>query len=299
MPTHTRCYLVNNKDKEPEFQSAFKKVAKRHKIALEDISILDCAFSYDRTSGTVAVFAKNKKLLFDNTTWFVRRWGPSDETTALLSIILKSHQVPFHDSDINTVHEVRTSKLSHTFQLAKKGIASPSTFVVPLQSYSLYKKRIIKSLQYPIVVKARGGLGKRVWQCHSEQELDQKITELTTEGKDTLAIFQEAIPNDGDIRVVVYKNKVLASILRQSSDGFLNNVSQGGTATPITITAKEAKIAIQAARVIGLDLAGVDIVRHNGTALVFEVNKAPDITSFHEAAGFNIAEVIAETFFTA
>ncbi|MCU0678293.1 MAG: hypothetical protein MUF19_01750 [Candidatus Pacebacteria bacterium] len=294
-PTH--CYLVNNKDKEPEFRSAFSKVAKRNKIILETISILDCAFAYDRISGDVSIYLKNKVVPTENSTWFVRRWGPSDETTALLSIILKSQNVPFHDSTINVVHEVRTSKLSHTFQLAQKGLASPSTWVVPLKSYSVYKKRVVKSLQYPLVVKARGGLGQRVWQCHTEEDLDSKISALTSEGKDALVIFQESIPNDGDIRVVVYKNKVLASILRKSSDGFLNNVSQGGTATPITITAKEARIAIAAARVIGLDLAGVDIVRHQGTALIFEVNKAPDITSFHKAAGFNIAETIAETFF--
>jgi RimK family alpha-L-glutamate ligase len=295
----SRCFLVNNKDKEPEFLKAFIKIAKRRHISLQNISILDCAFAYNRNDGSVAVYCNNKKLQLEKSTWFIRRWGPSDETTALLSIILQTQKVPFHDSNINTVHEVRTSKLSHTFQLANQGIASPSTWVVPLQSYEIYKQRVVKSLHYPIVVKARGGLGQRVWQCHTENDLNNRINELIMEKKDTLVIFQESIKNDGDIRIVVYKNKVLASILRKSSDGFLNNVSQGGTATPIAITAREAKIAIKAAKTIGLDLAGVDVVRHNNESLIFEVNKAPDITSFHEAAGFNIAEAIAEEYFTA
>lgn len=293
----SRCFLVNNKEKEPEFLKAFSKIAKRHKASLQAISILDCAFAYNRTDGSVAIYCNNKKLPLEHSTWFIRRWGPSDQTTALLAIILESQNIPFHDKAINTVHEVRTSKLSHTFQLAKHGIASPSTWVVPLQSYEIYKPRVVKTLHYPIVVKARGGLGQRVWQCHTEAELDARINVLIRENKDTLVIFQESIPNDGDMRIIVYKNKVLASILRKSNDGFLNNVSQGGTASPITITPREAKIAIKAAKTIGLDLAGVDVVRTKNDTLVFEVNKAPDITSFHDAAGFDIAEAIADQFF--
>lgn len=110
-------------------------------------------------------------------------------------------------------------------------------------------------------------------------------------------ILQEMIENQGDIRIVVFRDKTLAGILRQSSDGFLNNVSQGGTATRVAITAEEKRVARRAAKTLGLELAGVDVVRSTSGPLIFEVNKAPDITSFHAAAGTNIAQQIAVDYF--
>jgi ribosomal protein S6--L-glutamate ligase len=153
-----------------------------------------------------------------------------------------------------------------------------------------------EELSFPIVIKARGGLGKRVWKCNDKSELLERFEILKKENKDDLIILQEYTPNEGDIRVVVWRGKVIASILRKNIDGFLNNISQGGSASQISISKEEERLAIKAAKVIGLDLAGVDLVRSGKETLVFEVNKAPDITSFHKAAKLDIAKVIIDDF---
>ncbi len=291
-----KIYLVNNKKKEPEFKKTFKKIASEAKRDFTEISVLDCAFSYSRTDGKTKIYNLGKPLSLNSTSWFIRAWSPSEDATALLCILLELHKTPFTDAKVNTSHEIRTSKLSQTFQLAASNCPCPNTWVVPLASFSTYKTIVAKELGFPLVVKTRGGLGKRVWKCDSASELSKAISRITAEGNDDLVILQENIVNDGDIRVVVWKGKVLASILRQSTTGFLNNVSQGGTASLTTITAAERRLAIASSKAVGLDLAGVDLVRTGNETLIFEVNKAPDITSFHDAARSDIAKIICEDF---
>lgn len=290
-------YLVNNKRKESDFSASFVKKAKKAKTKTSVISSLDCAFYHSRKKNSDTLFVKGKKVNLDKTAWFIRAWSPSEDATALLALFLELHNTPFTDKKINSAHEIRTSKLSQTFQLTQKGCACPSTWVIPLVSFNKDKEEAIKTLGFPIVVKARGGLGNRVWKCESKTALDKKISELKKEEKDDLVILQENIENNGDIRVVVFQNKVIASISRSSTTGFLNNVSKGGTAEAIAITSEEKKLAIKAAKAVGLELAGVDIVRSKHGPLLFEVNKAPDITSFNEAAGFKIDEIICEKYF--
>jgi RimK family alpha-L-glutamate ligase len=291
-----KIYLVNNKKKELDFKKTFQTVANNSGLDFENASILDFAFSYSRTNDTTSVYYKKHLINPSEIHWFIRAWAPSEDATALLSIILELKKIPFTDSKINSQHEIRTSKLSQTFQLTNAKCSCPSTWVIPLESFSKYKTQATKDLKFPVIVKARGGLGKRVWKCETGKELDDTIKQLKSENKDDLIILQENIENEGDIRVVVFKNEVIASIERKSTTGFLNNVSQGGIATATSITDKEKKLAIKAAKAIGLDLAGVDLVRTKSETLIFEVNKAPDITSFHKATKFNIAEKIIQKF---
>ncbi|NCN11880.1 hypothetical protein GW937_00995 [Candidatus Kaiserbacteria bacterium] len=285
-------FLVNNKVKEPTFAETFTASANQVGISTTQLSSLDCGYYYSRKKHECILCYKGKKLSLDRTAWFIRRWAPSEDATALLALFLELHHVPFTDAKANTAHEIRTSKLSQTFQLAAGDCASPSTWVVPIKSFSDFKDKIIRDLAFPIVVKGRGGLGQRVWKCDSETALVKQVTVLKNEMGDDLLIFQEFIRNEGDIRVVVFQNKIIAAISRSSTTGFLNNVSQGGIAAGTTITNEEKALAKRAAKAVNLELAGVDIVRSTSGPLIFEVNKAPDISSFDEAAGFNIAEKI-------
>lgn len=289
-------YLLNNKKKEASFITSFTKVVGAAGYKAVPISSLACGFKYDRTSGTMTLYIHGAPVDPTTAHWFFRAWAPSEDASALLAIYLELHNVPFTDKKVNTAHEIRTSKLSQTFQLAAKNCPSPSTWVFPIAAFSTLHEAAEAHLGFPLVVKARGGLGKRVWKCDTKAALRAKISELKKEGVDDLVILQEMVENDGDIRVVVFKNKVIASIGRSNSDGFLNNVSRGGTASPITITNTEKSLALRAARAVNLELAGVDIVRSQYGPLLFEVNKAPDLSSFSKAAGFDIPAAIAEAY---
>lgn len=291
-------YLVNNRPKEPEFAAAFQHEAAQKKTNLATISSLDCAFFYDRSQHRSTLFVDGDPVSLARTNWFIRRWAPSEDASALLSFFLELHCIPFTDARVNSAHEIRTSKLSQTFQLTTHGCDCPSTWVVPITSFKRVSSAVEKTLNFPLVIKTRGGLGQRVWLIRSKTALHQKITELRREKRDDLVILQEMIENRGDVRVIVFQDKILVSIERYNPDSFLHNVSQGAHATTTRLDQTETRLALRATKTIGLELAGVDIVRTAAGPLVFEVNKAPDIVSFDQAAGFNIAAEIAARYFS-
>lgn len=105
-------------------------------------------------------------------------------------------------------------------------------------------------------------------------------------------LVQEFIKEaDGkDIRCFVIDGKVVAAIQRTAAPGeFRANIHQGGTASIIKITPEERKLSITAARALGLDIAGVDIIRSKNGPLLLEVNSSPGLEGIETATGKDIA----------
>ena len=96
--------------------------------------------------------------------------------------------------------------------------------------------------------------------------------------------------NGKDIRCFVINNKVVAVIQREAEKGeFRSNIHMGGKASVIRITAEERKLAIKAAKVLDLPVAGVDIIRSNKGPMVLEVNSSPGLEGIEGATGKDIA----------
>jgi len=108
----------------------------------------------------------------------------------------------------------------------------------------------------------------------------------------TNILVQEFIKeaNGQDIRCFVINGKVVASMQRQAQKGeFRANIHQGGKASIIKITVEEKKLAIKAAKVLNLAVAGVDIIRSNKGPLLLEVNYSPGLEGIENATGKDIA----------
>tara|TARA_R110002051_G_scaffold260554_1_gene320347 strand:- start:6918 stop:8168 length:1251 start_codon:yes stop_codon:yes gene_type:complete len=108
----------------------------------------------------------------------------------------------------------------------------------------------------------------------------------------TNILVQEFIKeaNGQDIRCFVVNGKVIASMQRQAEKGeFRANLHQGGKASVIKITPEEKKLAIKAAKVLNLAVAGVDIIRSNKGPLLLEVNSSPGLEGIENATGKDIA----------
>nr|WP_252732535.1 30S ribosomal protein S6--L-glutamate ligase [Cellulophaga baltica] len=108
----------------------------------------------------------------------------------------------------------------------------------------------------------------------------------------TNILVQEFIKeaNGQDIRCFVVNGKVIASMQRQAAKGeFRANIHQGGKASVIKITQEEKKLAIKAAKVLNLAVAGVDIIRSNKGPLLLEVNSSPGLEGIENATGKDIA----------
>jgi ribosomal protein S6--L-glutamate ligase len=98
-----------------------------------------------------------------------------------------------------------------------------------------------------------------------------------------------------DIRCFVIGDKVVASIKRQAKEGeFRSNLHRGGTASLIRITPEERSTATRAARIMGLNVAGVDILRSNHGPVVMEVNSTPGLEGIEGATEKDIAGLMIE-----
>lgn len=96
--------------------------------------------------------------------------------------------------------------------------------------------------------------------------------------------------NGTDVRCFVVGGKVVAAMRRKARAGeFRSNLHRGGTATKVTLNAAEIDTAIRAAKVMGLNVAGVDLLRSKRGPLVLEVNSSPGLEGIESTTGLDVA----------
>lgn len=148
----------------------------------------------------------------------------------------------------------------------------------------------------PLVVKLlEGTQGIGVVLCETQKAAESVLEAFM--GLKVSIMVQEYIKEAGgaDIRCFVIGDKVVAAIKRQAKPGeFRSNLHRGGTASLIKITPEERSTAVRAARIMGLNVAGVDLLRSNHGPLVMEVNSSPGLEGIEGATGKDIAGMIIE-----
>lgn len=93
-----------------------------------------------------------------------------------------------------------------------------------------------------------------------------------------------------DVRCLVIGGRVIAAMKRQGKEGeFRSNLHRGGSASLVTITPEERSTAVRAARIMGLNVAGVDLLRSSHGPVVMEVNSSPGLEGIETATGKDIA----------
>jgi len=155
---------------------------------------------------------------------------------------------------------------------------------------------------FPVIIKGSGGdRGTRVFKADNIDELENLVKELrkseTEEGKRYM--LQEYIPNDGDYRVLVLGKKVLGVMKRSSQDKaeFRNNYSAGGAVEVANLPQEVLDLAVKAADVCGLWVAGVDVAFRNNDInkpVIWEVNKGPQFKGFMQATGIDVPKEIVK-----
>jgi ribosomal protein S6--L-glutamate ligase len=114
---------------------------------------------------------------------------------------------------------------------------------------------------------------------------------------DANILVQEYIKEAGgtDIRCLVVGNRVVAAIERRGAPGdFRSNLHRGGTAAKVKLTPEERSIAVRAAKAMGLNISGVDILRANHGPVVMEVNSSPGLEGVESVTGVDVAGRIVE-----
>ena len=143
----------------------------------------------------------------------------------------------------------------------------------------------------PLVVKlVEGTQGIGVVLAETRQAAESVIDAFR--GLNAHILVQEYIEEakGRDIRCLVVGDEVVAAIERQAKEGdFRSNLHRGGVATVATITPRERELALAAVKTLGLDVAGVDILRANRGPLVMEVNASPGLEGIEKTTGVDIA----------
>lgn len=178
--------------------------------------------------------------------------------------------------------------------LSRSGIGLPTTSYA--HSTKMTEKIISMVGGAPCVIKLiEGTQGKGVILAETYKAAESVIDGLRQMKAHFLV--QEFIKesNGCDIRAFVIGDKVVASMMRKAKDGdFRSNLHRGGSAVAVDITAEEAAAAIKAAKVLGLNVAGVDLLRSARGPLVLEVNSSPGLQGIETSTGLDIASMTIE-----
>jgi len=148
----------------------------------------------------------------------------------------------------------------------------------------------------PVVIKLlEGTQGVGVVLAETEKAAESVIEAFR--GLKANFIVQEFIKEAGgaDIRCLVVGDKVVAAMKRQGKEGeFRSNLHRGGNASLIKITPEERSTAVRSAKVMGLNVAGVDLLRSNHGPVVMEVNSSPGLEGIETATKRDVAGMIIE-----
>lgn len=148
----------------------------------------------------------------------------------------------------------------------------------------------------PLVIKLlEGTQGIGVVLCETEKAAESVLEAFM--GLKANIMVQEYIKEAGgaDIRCLVVGDKVIAAMKRQAKAGeFRSNLHRGGSASLIKITPEERMTAVRAAKVMGLNVAGVDILRSNHGPVVMEVNSSPGLEGIETTTGKDVASLLIQ-----
>jgi len=175
--------------------------------------------------------------------------------------------------------------------LGESNLPVPKTMLV---KHPININLVEKNLSYPMVVKTlSGSYGAGVFLVEDRKQFRQlmKMAEITKPSYNI--ILQEFIQDSygKDLRVLVVNGKVVGCMMRQSIDGdFRANITRGGEAIPYQIDEDIEWIGGECARLLDLDIAGVDLLFNNGSYTICEVNSAPGFDGMEKYTKINVAE---------
>lgn len=167
---------------------------------------------------------------------------------------------------------------------------------IPQTVFSTDPKSITKQIELlggtPIIIKLQEGT-QGLGVILAETKKSAKSIMDTFYNMNTSFMMQEFIEesNGEDIRAIVVGNQVVAAMKRKGEVGeFRSNIHRGGTGEIADITDKEIRIALRAAKYLGLPVAGVDMIRSKKGPLLIEVNASPGFQGVEAYTKVNVAE---------
>ena len=201
--------------------------------------------------------------------------------------MMNSYCVNTSDAIANSRDKLRSLQI-----LGEAGINMPITGFV---SHTKDIEGVIESVgSTPLIMKLlQGTQGQGIVLAETRKAAESVMSAFRQIDADI--IVQEFIKESAgqDVRAFVVGDKVVASMKRIAPEGeFRSNVHRGGTMERIQLTEEEEVLAVNASRILGLSIAGVDLMRSNRGPLILEVNSSPGLQGIEACSRIGVAEKI-------
>lgn len=257
-----------------------------------DIEVIDTMHCYmDITSARPSVRYKGKRLPYFDAV--IPRIGASVSFYGT-SVVRQFEMTGTYSLNESVAISRSRDKLRSLQLLSRKGIGMPRT------GFAHHPDKIddlIKNVGgAPVVIKLLEGTQGIGVVLADTQKAAESIIEAFM-GLNASILVQEFIKEAGgsDIRCFVVGGKVVAAMKRQAPPGeFRSNLHRGGQASLVRLSPAERKTAVDAAKTMGLNCCGVDILRSNHGPVVMEVNSSPGLEGIESATKKNVAGMIIE-----
>jgi len=253
------------------------------------------------------------KILFGNVDlkdfdgWYFRAIGSELEWSKLLQLYAGKHNIPVVDDYLMSEGPLRRFKSVMSWQLANAGINYPKSAYI--EQFDDLKSELLK-WEFPVVVKlSQGGRhGMGTFFLRSIDDLESLLERLSKRNASAIDqgktsrnyrgfLVQEYLENDGDFRVMTVGYKCIGGFKRQpKTEKLVLNQSEGKSIGLAVVPPEVAETAERAAKVLGVEVAGTDLVRskNDGKVYIIEVNEAPQFKVFEKRTGVNVAKAILE-----
>jgi len=184
----------------------------------------------------------------------------------------------------------------HSMQiLAQHNLPIPRTMLV---RFPVDADLVEKQIGYPCVIKVlSGSYGKGVHLVQNKEGLVELMEFVSSLNTTINILIQEYISSKPgkDLRVIVIGGKPVGAMLRESQDGsFKANITRGGLGSSFEMNEEIHYLAVETAKVLGLDIAGVDLLFDKEGYKICEANSAPGFEGFERACQINLAKEIVQ-----
>ena len=257
-----------------------------------EVDIIDTMHCYmDITSAKPSVRYKGKRLPFYDAV--IPRIGASVSFYGT-SVVRQFEMMGTYSINESVAISRSRDKLRSLQLLSRKGIGLPRT---GFAHHPDNIEDLIKNVGgAPVVIKLLEGTQGIGVVLGETQKAAESIIEAFM-GLNASILIQEYIKEAGgsDIRCFVVGDKVVAAMKRQAAPGeFRSNLHRGGSASLVRLSPEERKTAIAAAKTMGLNCCGVDILRSNHGPVVMEVNSSPGLEGIEAATKKDVAGMIID-----
>ncbi|MBI2791043.1 MAG: 30S ribosomal protein S6--L-glutamate ligase [Gammaproteobacteria bacterium] len=256
-----------------------------------DVQVIDVLKCYmNITANQPSVHYRKQVLSFDA---IIPRIGAS--VTSYGTAVLRQFEVGgvYSINESIAISRSRDKLRAHQL-LARKGVGMPIT------GYAHSADATDELIEFvggaPLIVKLMESThGKGIVLAETDKAAEGVINAFR--GLNANFLVQEYIEESkgSDIRCFVVGDRVVAAMQRTAKEGdFRSNLHRGGTASVIKLKPEERSLALKAAKVMGLDVAGVDLIRSAHGPLVLEVNSSPGLQGIERVTGKDVADMIIE-----